>query len=284
MSVPMRCRKGRNSERASNTQNAKRPEVPWDEEPSSEPDDITQNLQYQTESRIVLNSLVSSSCATLLRCARYNLGKSPVKKNPLAWPRPLVCQEQVATVFFRKGDANGQLLYYLLLAKICTSDSAWIVTPGRLMDSVQSPIPVNMPTEILATLVELGEEINSSLDLDEVLRKTAAIVKRLVDYEIFSVLLVDDSAQKLYHRFTIGYGEEASKDWQIPIGHGITGTAASTKRTVRVPDVREDPAISTSLIRCARTRCALVVKGNRSACWISRVRKWITSAINKTPG
>jgi sigma-B regulation protein RsbU (phosphoserine phosphatase) len=68
-----------------------------------------------------------------------------------------------------------------------------------------------MPAEVLATLVEISEEINSSLDLDEVLGKTAALVKRLVDYEIFSVLLLDESTQRLYHRFTIGYGEEAAR-------------------------------------------------------------------------
>src|ERR1700739_4984612 len=109
------------------------------------------------------------------------------------------------------------------------------------MDPLQAPLPGNVPAEVLATLVEIGEEINSSLDLDEVLRKTAAIVKRLVDYEIFSVMLVDESTHKLFHRFTVGYGEEATKDWQIPIGQGITGTAAATGRAVRVGDVREDP-------------------------------------------
>ena len=72
------------------------------------------------------------------------------------------------------------------------------------MDPVQAPSPLNVPAEVLATLVEIGEEINSSLDLDEVLRKTAALVKRLVDYEIFSVLLVDESMRRalspLHHR------------------------------------------------------------------------------------
>jgi sigma-B regulation protein RsbU (phosphoserine phosphatase) len=109
------------------------------------------------------------------------------------------------------------------------------------MDPVQTSSPLNVPAEVLATLVEIGEEINSSLDLDEVLRKTAALVKRLIDFEIFSVLLVDESMHRLYHRFTIGYGEEGGKDWMIPIGQGITGTAAATGRAVRVPDVREDP-------------------------------------------
>lgn len=119
-----------------------------------------------------------------------------------------------------------------------------------------------MPAEVLATLVELSEEINSSLNLDEVLQKTATIVKRLIDYEIFGVMLLDESTQRLYQRFTIGYGEEASKDWQIPVGQGITGTAAATGRAVRVADVREDPRYI-NIIDSVRSELVvpLVVKG-----------------------
>jgi phosphoserine phosphatase RsbU/P len=109
------------------------------------------------------------------------------------------------------------------------------------MDSATAQSQLNQPAEVLATLVELSEEINSSLDLDKVLRKTASIVKRLIDYEMFGVMLLDESTQCLYNRFTIGYGEESGKDWQIPMGQGITGTAAATGRAVRVPNVREDP-------------------------------------------
>src|SRR5579863_6520082 len=123
----------------------------------------------------------------------------------------------------------------------CVSGGPGSAAHSLIMDPVQAQLPLNVPAEVLATLVEIGEEINSSLDLDEVLRKTAALVKRLVDYEIFSVLLVDESMHRLYHRFTIGYGEEGGKDWVIPIGNGITGTAAATGRTLRVADVREDP-------------------------------------------
>ena len=60
----------------------------------------------------------------------------------------------------------------------------------EFMDPVQATSPLNMPAEVLATLVELSEEINSSLDLDEVLQKTATLVKRMVDYEIFGVMLL----------------------------------------------------------------------------------------------
>ena len=130
------------------------------------------------------------------------------------------------------------------------------------MEPVQAPIPLNVPAELLATLVEIGEEINSSLDLDEVLRGTAALVKRLIDYEIFSVLLLEESTRRLYHRFTIGYGEDGGKDWHIPIGQGITGTAAATGRSVRVPDVREDPRYI-NIIDSVRSELAvpLMVKG-----------------------
>src|SRR5665213_4102083 len=131
------------------------------------------------------------------------------------------------------------------------------------MDPVQTPTPQNVPAEVLATLVEIGEEINSSLDLDEVLKKTAALVKRLIDFEVFGVLLVDESMHRLYHRFTIGYGDEAGKGWVIPIGQGITGTAAATGRAVRVPDVREDPRYI-NIIDSVRSEMVipLMVKGH----------------------
>src|SRR5712692_11006205 len=130
------------------------------------------------------------------------------------------------------------------------------------MDPAPAKSPLQMPAEVLATLVELGEEINASLDLDEVLQKTAALVKRLIAYEIFGVMLVDETSQRLYHRFTFGYDEGASKDWQIPIGQGITGTAAATGRAVRVADVREDPRYI-NLIDSVRSELAvpLMVKG-----------------------
>lgn len=137
-------------------------------------------------------------------------------------------------------------------------------THAGLMDIVQDKdkLPLNMPAEVLATLVELSEEINSSLDLDEVLQKTAGLVKRLIDFEIFGVMLLDESTQRLYHRFTIGYGDAASKDWQIPVGQGITGTAAATGRAVRVADVREDPRYI-NIIDSVRSEMVvpLIVKG-----------------------
>ena len=96
-------------------------------------------------------------------------------------------------------------------------------------------------TEVLATLAEIGEEVNASLDLDEVLARAAALIKRHIDYEIFGVLMIEGDGSYLRHRFAIGYPRELAESLRIPMGQGITGTAAATGHSVRVSDTSKDP-------------------------------------------
>lgn len=93
--------------------------------------------------------------------------------------------------------------------------------------------------EVIATLAEIGEEVNASLDLDTVLSRTAALIKRHIDYEIFGVLLVEGDGN-LKHRFAIGYPRDLAESLRIPIGQGITGSAAATGHPVRVADTSND--------------------------------------------
>ena len=95
--------------------------------------------------------------------------------------------------------------------------------------------------EVLATLTEIGEEVNASLDLDEVLARTAALIKRHIDYEIFGVLMFEGDGSYLKFRFSIGYPRELSENLRIPVGQGITGAAAATGHPVRVADTLTDP-------------------------------------------
>ena len=98
-----------------------------------------------------------------------------------------------------------------------------------------------VPSEVLATLAEIGEEVNASLNLDEVLAHAAALIKRHVDYEMFGVLMVDRDGAYLTHRFAIGYPPGLAENLKVPIGQGITGTAARTGHAVLVGDVSQDP-------------------------------------------
>jgi len=104
----------------------------------------------------------------------------------------------------------------------------------------QSQLTAENP-EVLATLAEIGEEVNASLELDEVLAKAAVLIKKHIDYEMFGVLMVDGDGSYLTHRFAIGYPPGLAENLKIPMGQGITGTAAQTGHPVRVSDVTQDP-------------------------------------------
>ena len=108
------------------------------------------------------------------------------------------------------------------------------------MSDVETKAP-ETPDAILSTLAEIGEELNASLNLDKVLTRTAALVKRLVDYDILCVLLLDQETQMLSFRFGIGCSRELTENWRFPVGQGIVGTAAATREAVRVSDTQNDP-------------------------------------------
>jgi sigma-B regulation protein RsbU (phosphoserine phosphatase) len=122
--------------------------------------------------------------------------------------------------------------------------------------------PVEVSAEAFAILLEIAEEVNSSLDLEQVMEKAAALVRRLVPYEIFAVLLLEEATQELYFRFAIGYTREVVDTWRIPVGRGITGTALLSRQPVLVGDVRKDPRYL-SAVESVRSELAvpLVVKG-----------------------
>jgi sigma-B regulation protein RsbU (phosphoserine phosphatase) len=109
------------------------------------------------------------------------------------------------------------------------------------MDSAELNSKLEIPAETLAILADISQEINASLDLDEVLANAAAQIKRLIDYEIFAVALPEEGTSQLYFRFAIGHRPEVVEHWRIPIGEGIIGTAAATGQPIRLGDVHKDP-------------------------------------------
>ncbi|MBI3485138.1 MAG: SpoIIE family protein phosphatase [Acidobacteria bacterium] len=108
------------------------------------------------------------------------------------------------------------------------------------MDPVETPSSLTVPTEVLATLAEIVQEMSASLDLDEVLVTAADLIRRLIDYEMFAVLLLDERTQTLRFRFAIGHRREVVENWQIALGQGITGRAVATGKPIRVGDVSKE--------------------------------------------
>src|ERR1700681_3541452 len=117
----------------------------------------------------------------------------------------------------------------------------WMSSPDTQTGAVAVNGSPEASAEVLATLAEIGEEVNASLDLDEVLARSAALIKRHIDYEIFGVLMIEGDGSYLRHRFAIGYPRELADNLRVPLGQGITGTAAATGHSVRVSDTSKDP-------------------------------------------
>ena len=109
------------------------------------------------------------------------------------------------------------------------------------MDAANLNSTPEIPAETLAVLSEISYEINSSLNLDQVLASAAQQVKRLMQFEIFAVLLREENTNDMYVRFAIGHRPEVIEHWRIPMGDGIIGAAATTGQAICVGDVLKDP-------------------------------------------
>jgi phosphoserine phosphatase RsbU/P len=95
----------------------------------------------------------------------------------------------------------------------------------------------------LETLSAIGHEVASILDLDVLLERLAILVKRLVDYRTFGILLLNESTRELEMKLAVRYGDK-TRIAPVKLGMGITGYAALHRQAVLVPDVSADPRYS----------------------------------------
>jgi len=130
-------------------------------------------------------------------------------------------------------------------------DSTQKLTPFSLLGEAD-PVPPSFYVEkpeqaqTLSLLYEISHELTAILDREELLQKIAERVKRLVDYQVFTVMLWNEDAQVLESVFALRFQDAIPSRFQMRLNEGITGAAAAERRTIRVVDVRLDPRY----IRC----------------------------------
>src|ERR1700704_2992715 len=88
-------------------------------------------------------------------------------------------------------------------------------------------------------LLEVSDVMSTSLDLDTTLRRVAEVVRKVIDYEIFAILLLNEKTQELRFRFQVGYPPEFAER-RIKGGEGVTGRAAHLRQAGLVDDVTAD--------------------------------------------
>ncbi len=92
----------------------------------------------------------------------------------------------------------------------------------------------------LILLNEIARELTSILNLDELLKRIADLLSRLIDYQMFSILLVDSAGETLQHRFSLRFQESIQLKHDVPLGKGVVGYAVQQRQAVLVPDVNKD--------------------------------------------
>lgn len=97
-------------------------------------------------------------------------------------------------------------------------------------------------TRELRTLIEIGHEITSILDLDRLLQTIAPLLDRVINYEFLLVGLVDEETEEFVWHVEYGYGvEKCERASRSKISQGVVGRAIRERHTQIVSDVLRDP-------------------------------------------
>ncbi len=88
-------------------------------------------------------------------------------------------------------------------------------------------------------LYEVGKQISSSLDLNEVLNLIIDALQTVVPYNAAAIFLLDEDRDAVVERTIRGYSPDLDTI-NLKMGEGISGSAAETGKAIIVPDVSRD--------------------------------------------
>ena len=110
---------------------------------------------------------------------------------------------------------------------------------GVAIDNARLYKRVQGQNRTLRVLAHLSQEFSSILEIDELLTKVAVTIRALINFDAFSIFLVDEDQKLLRCRFSQRYDQTGTVD-NTPFGKGLTGAAAESRQIVRVGDVTKD--------------------------------------------
>ena len=93
--------------------------------------------------------------------------------------------------------------------------------------------------ELVTTLFDLGRQVASVLDFDELLQQIPKLIRRLIDFEAFAVYLLDEKRAELRVAYSVGYPDRGVAA-KLRLGQGLVGTAAATQEALLVNDLTAD--------------------------------------------
>ena len=118
------------------------------------------------------------------------------------------------------------------------------LTASRIAQAIENArlyARVSRQAQTLEVLNEIAVEVTSILDLDPLFHRVGQLLRRLIDYQMFTILLLDEKGEVLITRYAWRFGYAHAPLRRIPITSGLVGAAVREWRPVNVPDVRKDP-------------------------------------------
>ena len=164
---------------------------------------------------------------------------------------PLISRNRVVGVLdIESPQANYFQPHHQKILTLLASQLAVAIDNANLYESLVAK------SEMLETLNEIGKELSSILDLEQLLKRVAELLRRVFSYHIFTIFLVDEEEQVLRARLSVKYNRDAVEKTKIPLGKGLVGTAVAKKKVLLINDVSKDPRYISVL---PETRSEMVV-------------------------
>jgi sigma-B regulation protein RsbU (phosphoserine phosphatase) len=169
-----------------------------------------------------------------VRSAENYVAANPDVRSELALP--LIVKNRVIGVIDIESEEVGYFQQeQLRLLDLTASRVAIAIENARLYTRV------SRQAQTLAVITEVSRDISSILDLDALLERVGQVLRRLIDYQMFSILLLNERDQVLETQFAVRFGERYQPSERVPLSRGLVGTAVRTRVPVHSPDVRKDP-------------------------------------------
>ncbi len=149
---------------------------------------------------------------------------------------PLIVKNRVIGVIDIQSEQVGYFQpEHLRLLELTASRVAQAIENARLYTRVARQ------AQTLAVLNEIAREVTSILDLDPLLERIGELLRRLIDYQMFSILLLNEREQVLEIQYSVRFGHPVSTAAEkVPIDRGLVGTAVRERRLIHAGDVRKD--------------------------------------------
>lgn len=94
--------------------------------------------------------------------------------------------------------------------------------------------------ELLDFLLEVSAATGETLDLERLMENVSNIVRQVIPHDLFAILLYSERRRGLRIRYSLGHRHEVAHNLLIPLGEGLTGTAAATRQPVMTGNVVEE--------------------------------------------